>query len=172
MRWRWGNAKNPNWRYTGPLLRNGIARLWWLAELTRNGPDYSAIPRRVRSAQFACELKYSWYRPATIAFVRVADGLDGGPALTDDEMVRLSVRLNVVLPTLSLEGMTDSVEEGELDDPKWRDYHPSLEELVANGLPEGPTDRIVPDKVLEDLGDWYRGLLKPPPEGTEDTDEP
>jgi len=73
---------------------------------------------------------------------------------------------------LSLEGTTDWVEEGELDDAKWRDYHPSLEELVANGLPEGPADRIVPDKVLDDFGDWYRGLLKPPPEGMQDTDEP
>ncbi len=58
-----------------------VSRLWWGAEMVRNGPSYEDVPRvfsRVRTAEFALELSYSRYRPAAIAFTRVADGCPRG----------------------------------------------------------------------------------------------
>src|SRR5262249_22981210 len=54
------------WRYYHEdVLRNAISRLWWGAELSRDGSSYTMVPvvfEQVRRAQFALELRYSWYR--------------------------------------------------------------------------------------------------------------
>src|SRR5687767_6872779 len=52
------NRKVHPWRYYGVWSRNGLARLWWGAEMTRNGPSYADVRlcfARTRTAQFALE---------------------------------------------------------------------------------------------------------------------
>lgn len=141
----------------GPYL----SRLWWAAEMTRNGEDYSAVDpclRRVRTAQWALELKYSWYRPAAIAFVEVAEGLDGGSKLSDEEMERLSVRANAYLPLAPLEaiGFDDS---DEREDVEWWGSSPTREQLMAKEPPDGPKDGVASRAGIDALGAWFRYVL-------------
>jgi hypothetical protein len=99
-------------RFTGSHLRNGVSRLWWSAELARNGRDYGPVAQvlsAVRIAQFALELRYSWYRPAVIAFARIS----AGRKLSDAKMQALSVRVNAYLGTRPVEliGLDETVME-------------------------------------------------------------
>ena len=149
------------WRFTGPLLRNAVSRLWWAAEMTRNGADYTHTDhclRRVRTAQWALELKYSWYRPAAIAFVQVAEGLDGSARLGDEDMERLSVRANAYLPLAPLEaiGFDDPDDE---DDRVWWEGVSTREELLATDPPAGPADGTTSASAVAALTTWLRGVL-------------
>jgi hypothetical protein len=160
---RWtSRAQEPvrPWRYTGDLLRNTISRLWWGAEMTRNGSDYSHVPlvfRRTRTAQWALELLYSQYRPAAIAFTRIAEA---GEPLSDDEMNGLSKRINVLLSLNSLESR--GAYQGRQDEPgpEWYRRLPSLEELLSRELPTGPETETVPEPVIQSLEGWFRDLVE------------
>lgn len=148
------------WRYTGVLTRNALSRLWWGAEMVRNGPDYSHVPlvfRRVRTAQWALELKYSWYRPAPIAFTRVAEA--GSKPLSDDAMKTLSKKINAYLSLTVLEAMgLDDVQPDEFD-KDWRKRQPALKEALAEKL-EGPSDGYASGKAIEALEGWFKSLVE------------
>ncbi|GGS05757.1 DUF6339 family protein [Deinococcus sedimenti] len=152
------------WRYTGGTLRNGLARLWWGAEMVRSGDDYQFVAplfRRTRTAQFALELSYSHYRPAAIAFVKVAENYpirEGAPRLNDEEMKGLSKKINAALSLNSLEARAAY----DLDDDptdEWYRMIPKREELLNEELPQGPPSSGVPAETLNSLEDWFRSLL-------------
>lgn len=161
------------WRYNGVWSRNALSRLWWGAEMTRNGPDYGATPlcfSRVRTAQFALELMYSWDRAAAIAFVRVAEGADGGPRLPDSSMKELSKRLKVYLTLRGLDGFGDgSEEETDESDPAWIQHIPSLRSLLVADVKSlrGPnTGKCLPERIGR-LVTWFREIV----DGTGDPQE-
>lgn len=164
-RWRQYNPrieKNVVWRYTGDHLRNGLSRLWWAAEMVRSGPSYEYVRptfARVRTAQFVLELKYSMYRPAPIAFVRVAEGLDGGAILRDErEMQPLSVVVNAYLSLISLEAMGLD-EPDEKADTDWWSRTPTLHETIAATV-EGPNDGYADPEAVARLEQWFRMLAE------------
>ena len=151
------------WRFTGDLLRNGVSRLWWGAEMVRNGSSYEYVPRvfrRVRTAQFALELRYSHYRPAAIAFTRLVEPLPTSDAdgFDDDRMKSTSKRINAKLATRSLEAIAGF--HGVDDDPPaaWYLERPTIGDLTSDDLPSGPEVEDVPEEVLRDLEAWFRSL--------------
>ena len=40
-------------RFIGEDSKNALARLWWAAELTRNGSDYSSTEKALSNSRFA-----------------------------------------------------------------------------------------------------------------------
>jgi len=160
---RWADPRTglvKAWRYTGDLLRNGLSRLWWGAELARNGADYGDVERvfrRVRTAQFALELRYSWYRPAAIAFARVAEPDDGEP-LTDDQKRLLSSRINAYLSTLVLEAMATEEGQGREIDEVWYQTRPTIQQLLEDD-PIGPEEGRVSEETISKLVDWFAQLV-------------
>jgi hypothetical protein len=159
---RWGeDGRVTLMRYDGELLRNALSRLWWGAELVRNGPSYEYAPvafRNVRTAQFALELKYSWYRPAAIAFARVAEGFDGGKVLTDEEKKSLSKSVNAYLSLTALEAR--GLDEDETQDPEWRRHRPALAEGLVDDVAklQGPRDGFVSGQAVTELERWFRKI--------------
>ncbi len=159
MRFSDAGGQVHRWRYTGELLRNAVARLWWGAEMVRDGPSYDLVPvvfARVRTAQFALELKYSWFRPAAMAFARVVEGHDGGARLTDAEMKALSRKVNAYLSLTALEGFGIGM-EGEAYDQAWWSSNVTYESLVEGKI-EGPNDGHVDAGAVEQLTKWFREL--------------
>lgn len=145
-------------RFTGTHLRNGISRLWWAAELARNGRDYGPVKvalRAVRIAQFALELKYSWYRPAVIAFATIC----ADRKLGDPKMQALSVRVNAYLGTRPVElvGLDESAAEA-YDHEWWASAPPSKAELFDGKL-EGPDDGTASREAIEKLVKWFGDVL-------------
>lgn len=150
-------------RYYGDPLRNGVSRLWWAAEMTRNGPSYEHVPivlNRVRTAEFALELRYSWYRAAAIAFTRVAEGIDGNRRLLDPEMKALSKSINAYLSLTGLEAMGLSQDENGEFDEDWRSHLPSLAEATEVEVTalSGPRDGFVSSEAIKELERWFRAI--------------
>jgi hypothetical protein len=164
-RFRKGKEKLHPWRYRGMWSRNALARLWWGAEMTRNGNDYAATSlcfKRTRTAQFALELMYSWDRAAAIAFVHVAEGADGGARLSDAQTKRLSTTLKVLLTLRSLDAFGDgSDEDSEEFDASWASHRPSFGALVSADVATlpGPKLGTVSEARIADLVTWFRSVV-------------
>ena len=165
LRWRPSDgAPTSAWRFTGEVLRNGVARLWWGAEMVRNGNSYEYVPLvfgRVRTAQFALELRYSHHRPAAIAFTRVVERWTASEALEDERMKATSKRINAQLTTRSLEAIAGFHDADEDPPDDWYRDRPSLESLTADELPVGPETDAVPEEALVRLEAWFRSLVPP-----------
>ena len=121
-------SKNPWWRYDGEILRNGLARLWWAAELVRDGPDYRLVPsalRQVRVFQNVGELRYSWHRETARAFTSLTrDADDNGDELT--------VVFNAYLAAQGLETFDDDISDKRRYawDAHWGSEEATIEEVV------------------------------------------
>lgn len=163
-----GGTEVKQLRFTSTHLRNGISRLWWSAELARDGRDYGPVAlalRAVRVAQFALELRYSWYRPAAIAFARICKER----GLSDEQMQALSVRLNAYLGTRPVElvGLDEGGTE-EYDHDWWTASPPSKEALFSKTI-DGPDDGHASPDAIKALVAWFDEVLaqlKPIPSTT------
>lgn len=162
--WRFGSEGSMKaWRYYGDLLRNAVSRLWWGAEMVRSGPSYEYVPRvfsRVRTAEFALELSYSRYRPAAIAFTRIAEGLGSKERLSDEEMKDLSKSINAYLSLTALEAIGLSEDENGVTDEDWRRHRPALAEVQSAEVAalQGPSGGVVSEEAIRDLEDWFREI--------------
>ncbi len=141
-------------------MRNATSRLWWGAEMVRNGPNYEDVPRvfsRVRTAEFALELSYSRYRPAAIAFTRVAEGVGNREKLSDKEMKDLSKSINAYLSLTALEGIGLSEDETGMSDEDWRRHRPPLAEVqkAEVGALQGPNDGVASEEAIRYLQQWF-----------------
>lgn len=144
------------WRYTSrDVLRNGISRLWWAAEMLRSGPDYTVVPlalKSVRRFQFVSELRYSMHRECARAFARVLDDRSAG----DDQAQQLSKRLNVYLRAIALElwDYSDSDSIGDID-TAWGPAKPTLQDLASPTAElVGPQRGYARSDVEEHLYGW------------------
>lgn len=165
-RFKKGKDKVHPWRYRGVWSRNAMARLWWGAEMTRNGADYSAVTHcfaRTRTAQFTLELMYSWDRAAAIAFALVSEGADGGDRLSDEQTQGLSTRLKVLLTLRSLDAFGgEPVDETEEYDSEWASHSPSFSSLCQVDIRQivGPRSGSVSLDRIRDLATWFREVLE------------
>ena len=155
------------WRYMhNDLLRNAISRLWWGAEMGRNGPSYDTVPAifgGVRRAQFVLELRYSWYRPAVIAFTNVvARKESGGKPLSDEYTTELSKRLNAYLSMRALEALAlPQTEDDDSLDEEWRRHSPSFKEAVSDvDKLVGPHDGVADTSAIEQLELWLKSIVE------------
>lgn len=100
---QWGTTRS---RYWTPGVRhdsNVFSRLWWIAELTREGDDYSLTERAFSRQSIAIQIfirRYAWYRPAVVALL---EELEDAPQRTIEEVTR---ELLGALGTLVLEAMS------------------------------------------------------------------
>lgn len=159
---RWPEkAESGWWRYNSQnLLRNGIARLWWAAELVRNGPDYRLVPQALKSVRTfhnVSELRYSMHRETARAFTRVVGDLDeAGDAL--------SVAFNAYLATHGLEYFDRDYQETEQFswDHEWGKRTPEEAVLLGDiSGPVGPKAGYSRSDVEERLFEWLNELARP-----------
>lgn len=154
---RWGNGENVTmYRYTGDFKRNALSRLWWFAEMARNGPSYSPVQgvlRDASTAQYAMELKYSMYRPAVIAFGRAAVS----NKLGFEQLKSLSKRINAYLSLRSLEALGLAETNGARD-AQWWSERPTLRETLEGEI-RGPRDGYAPEPAVDELVKWFNGLI-------------
>jgi hypothetical protein len=161
---RWPiNPERPSaWRFVNSnLLRNGAARLWWAAEMLRDGPDYKLAVnplKQVYAFQFVSELKYSWHKECSRAFARVF--LDS--KLSADDTKELSKRLNVYLKSrvLELSDYDDPLSVSSKD-TVWLNHQPKLSEVTCSiGELVGPNDGFSRQALEEELYTWLTDIAK------------
>ncbi|MEU9747450.1 DUF6339 family protein [Streptomyces niveus] len=150
-------------RFRGAHYTQGFSRLWWAAELFRNGADYAP-------AVVACgnqdvlntllRLDIIDHRPTAQAMIRlVADGV----ARTGREVNALATVANAAAGTLLYDVLAE--------DDDW--YGDALEAWVAGAdsapvvsrrrLPDGPADDPVSAPAVDTLAERFRELFQDAP---------
>jgi len=150
-RWRWANDESgvSAIRLVGRVNQQALARLWWGAELFRDGSDYGPVVRAFRQSELPnlC-LHRPFVRNRAFALA-VVDHLapHGQPAATSDEIGALARNITLTLPTLSLAAATAATRSSPGEHRRWV-HGPAP--VAFDELPIGPDDGAVPaeDKAI------------------------
>ncbi|MFJ1894698.1 DUF6339 family protein [Streptomyces sp. NPDC088115] len=144
-------------RFVGPHYSQAFARLWWSAEMFRDGSDYA--PAEIACANqdminTALRLAAIDHKPTALALVSVLKGL------TDEGATRLGDRVNALCTAVNVAGSTLMYEVIAPDDPP---RHDALTEWITDAgsavpwerLPEGPDDGTARRSSLELLAGMF-----------------
>jgi Family of unknown function (DUF6339) len=147
VRWRFPpDPATPVKRFIGQDRDNALSRLWWGAELTRDGSDYSATVRAFEKQ----DIPNTWFsidafhnRAAALAAMRMLPRMGGRP------INRLSTAFNHFLTTIMLDTVAPLPGPDRVAIDEWVSGATSVDELLLDELPPGPDEDPV-DPVLVD----------------------
>ncbi|MDX3576190.1 DUF6339 family protein [Streptomyces sp. FL07-04A] len=150
-------------RFKGVADRQCFSRLWWAAELFRNGPDYSPV-------EVACSnqdlihtvLRGSLidHRPTAQALVRV---LQRGIATTGRDVVGLMAAVNTAGATLVYDAMVEDAPRDPDDLRRWIAEAENAPPVARHDPPSGPDEDPVPEASIEKLTDYFAELFETAP---------
>lgn len=150
VRWRWkspdeAEAPVPIDRFLGEDSKNSLSRLWWAAELTRNGADYSPTVKALSESRFVVSwlhLNLMHHRAAALAAVDFLSSFrDEGT--TDMQGQVMAKAVNVALRTLSLDALAITPGTDAEAVREW--CRRTVDETVMmDELPRGPDEAPVP----------------------------
>ncbi|MGY0059634.1 DUF6339 family protein [Streptomyces sp. LZ34] len=139
-------------RFVGVHYKHAFARLWWAAEMFRDGEDY-------RSAEFACgnqdvlntalRLNAIDHRPTALAILQVLRNMAASKAsLLGDHVNALASEVNIVGSTLMYDVIAP-VEPPDVDAVlEWIAEGESAPPVPLESLPDGPRDgRVLKSSV-------------------------
>jgi len=173
VRWRWPGGKDSSnlARFLGKQLRkdNALSRLWWSAELIRNGNDYSMVEKALSEGYQDIPntlTGISIFHDKNVAFsaTRIATSLKGGPV----RGVQLAAGKKVNLFSRALRGTTATVPIESIAEPyefkydaikDWIGETPNPQEYEDND-PIGPEDRKLDKKNVKSLDGFCNNVAK------------
>lgn len=154
-------------RFSGPHYTQAFSRLWWAAELFRNGDDY-------RPVEVACSvqdvlnttmrLDVIDHRPTAQAILSILEHLisTNTPNL-GDHVNALSAAVNAAGSTLVYDVLApDSPIDGEAV-ARWIDEAESMAPVLWGILPDGPCDGRVDPTAVSSLVPLFEDLLESAP---------
>ncbi|QDL71659.1 hypothetical protein DNK48_22255 [Streptomyces malaysiensis subsp. malaysiensis] len=145
----------PTDRFVGGHYKHAFARLWWAAEMFRDGEDYS-------SAEFACgnqdvlntalRLNAIDHRPTALALLRILRNLAACKVShLGDHVNALASEINLVGSTLMYDVIAP-VEPPDVDAVlDWIAEGESAPPVPLESLPDGPRDGRVPGSSVDAL---------------------
>ena len=173
--WRWGargraeeEAGEPaavqSSRFDGAHYVQAFARLWWAAELFRDGEDYLPVETAfVYQDMFGSPLRLDVidHRPVALAFVRVLEeAIASGAARPGDMINALSRTVNTTASTLMYEVLApDDLPDHEALET-WIEDADSAPAVPWDRLPDGPADGRVSISSIDALVPLFRELLQ------------
>lgn len=143
--------------FVGAFHKQTFSRLWWAAELFRNGPDYRPVEiacRNQESFNSILRLEIIYHRGTAQALVR----------LLERETVRTTREANALSQAVNAAGSTLFFDVIAPDPPRDADAHRGwLEEAATafvqyESLPDGPDDGHVPRFVIDGLVPLFEKL--------------
>jgi hypothetical protein len=157
VRWRFGSpdqgSKDPDTaapreRFDGPDRKHALGRLWWMAELFRDGPDYAPVAEALRNQDIPNNLfrmDVAHHRPTVQAAVRVLDGRTGREANALAKAVNVAATtlvIDVIGPDepLDSEAARRWVEDSDIDPGRY-----------FYELPPGPEDPRAATAATDEL---------------------
>ncbi len=148
--WRFLDADTPEQqvpvdRFMGEDSKNALARLWWAAELTRNGKDYGPSEQASQLVQFFnrwLPMDFMHHRPAALAATRFMKQFNDGRGVTDAQSELLAKAFNLLRTTLSLDALCQNP---PVDVDSVRDWcNEAVDETkMMDELPEGPDEEPI-----------------------------
>ena len=159
VRWRWLDPDDPNSavpidRFLGEDSKNHLGRLWWGAELTRNGDKYTRTEKAFRNSRFSVSwqvLDMMHHRPAALAIIDFLEQFNDGKGATDSQGSRMARALNAALRTLTLDAVAANPEP---DAEAFREWimAPIDETKMMDELPKGPEEKeTVSDEAIAEV---------------------
>jgi hypothetical protein len=162
-----GSEIVPAARFSGPHYTQAFSRLWWAAELFRDGDDY-------RPAEFACgfqdvlnttmRLDVIDHRPTAHTILRLLEELRN--ANTPD----LGIRVNALSSAVNAAGSTLMYDIFAPDDTPdhdavrdWVEESASMAPVPWDRLPDGPDDGKVSERAISTLLPLFTQLLEEAP---------
>lgn len=153
-------------RFSGSHYTQAFSRLWWAAELYRDGPDYAPVEAACRVQDLlntTLRLDVIDHRPTALAIVRVVRSLP-------KETTRLGDRVNALSSAVNAAGSTLMYDVLAPDTPQDID---ALLDWIAEGehapavpwerLPDGPDDGSANADSVEKLATFFKSLLADAP---------
>ncbi|MFD9874312.1 DUF6339 family protein [[Kitasatospora] papulosa] len=131
-------------RFVGPHYSQAFARLWWAAEMFRDGADYTPVEIACGNQDMintALRLSTIDHKPTALALVRVLEDL------SRQGVTRLGDRVNALCTAVNVAGSTLMYEVVAPDDVpdhfalfEWIEEAESAAAVPWDQLPEGPVD--------------------------------
>lgn len=154
-------------RFTGPHYTQAFARLWWAAELFRNGPDYRPVEIACRVQDVlntTMRLDVIDHRPTAQAIIQiVARLLSEKVSRPGDQVNALSSAVNAAGSTLVYDMLAP---DGPMDIDElleWISETGRVPAVPYNRLPDGPEDGHVTPNAVRALLPLFEGLLAEAP---------
>jgi hypothetical protein len=147
-------------RFTGLHDQQAFARLWWAAELFRDGPDYRPVVvacgnQDVLNTVLGMEM--IMHRPVAQAILTL---VANGVAKSGREVNALAQAANAAGSTLVYEALAPDSRQDPATYVDWTDDHGFL---PFDSLPEGPDDGEVPGASVETLVELFTRLFAEAP---------
>ncbi|MFI9307520.1 DUF6339 family protein [Streptomyces triculaminicus] len=170
VRWRWGKAQEGDRREVGQAARfcgrwhtQCFSRLWWAAELFRDGSDYGPVGIACRNQDIlntALRLELVLHRPAAQALVRL---VRSGVTRTGRQVNGLAKQAYAASGTMIYEVLApDDPQDAEsLQD--WIDALELAPPAPHDRLPVGPDDGGVDERSTAALVEWFERLAEVAP---------
>jgi hypothetical protein len=177
VRWRWGPEEEheedelqqpaPLERFVGPDYKHAFGRLWWMAEVFRDGADYGPAARALSLQDITNNLfrmDIAHHRPTAQAAVNVLVP-SGGESLTGREANALAKAINATATTIAIdliapdEPLDDAARQAWIADA--RDIDLAL--LIRDDLPRGPLDPQTPEASVQTMEALLQELLSEAP---------
>lgn len=145
-------------RFVGPFHTQAFARLWWAAELFRDGPDYGPVKVACGNQDVlntVLRLEVIRHRPTAQAIIRL---LETGVVRTGREVNALAQAVNTAGTTLSYEALAP---DEPRDTDAYRDWVEAADEAVVpfDRLPRGPEDGRIPKGSVDTLAKLFERLF-------------
>lgn len=146
-------------RFLGAHYKQTFARLWWAAELFRDGPDYQPVVVACGNQDMlntALRLDIIDHRPTALALVRL---MERGVVRTGREVNALTTAINAAAATLMYDVIAPDVERDGEPLRDWIAAAESARPSPRDSLPEGPEEERTPQGAVEKLVDHFAELL-------------
>jgi hypothetical protein len=173
VRWRFTDPKEdlpkppPLERFVGDETKHALGRLWWMAEMFRDGSDYEPAAKALSNQDVINNLfrnDTAHHRPTAQGAVRVLVPDDARPALTGREANALAKAVNTTAATVLLDALAPDEPLDDAARMRWieqaEDHDPSL---WFDDLPEGPDDPLTPPDSVQRMESLLAELLAEAP---------
>lgn len=150
-------------RFRGPADRQCFSRLWWAAELFRNGADYEPVEAACGNQDLihsVLKKEMIDHRPTAQAMVRL---LKSGLVTTGREVDGLSVAINAAGATLIYDILAPDRPRDPVHLRDWIAEAESAPPVERYELPKGPDEDPVPEESVVALTEYFVELFQTAP---------
>lgn len=135
-------------RFLGSGRDNALSRLWWGAELFRDGGDYGPVVRAFAKQ----DVPNTWLSLDAVHHTAAAQAaLRLLPALGSKPINRLSTALDHVLTTVQLDVLAPVEAPDTIAADEWVAAQADMDDILGDDLPGGPEETPVPEELVDEV---------------------
>lgn len=159
-----GKIEAPIARYSGYYHTQTFSRLWWMAELFRNGADYGPVEFSFKYQELvntALRSSVIDHRPTALALIRTLEQLsDHDVNAIGDLITPLVKAVNAAASTIVFDVLAP---DGPVDDVALMEWIAESEDMAPvpwDRLPEGPADCRICDEQINSIIPMFNDILE------------